>query len=1158
MEAPRKYAELKGDVTSLLEDTGRFLGRLVEAPKTDGGHQLLLDTKLSDFFARYTELKRRKEGGLSCAVLALTKSGKSTLLNALLGAVILPSSNVPETARITRITHTVLQEGQPPQLSYTSAQGEQRIIVGDYAIREHLRYLNREVRTRNYLSSDETYLDVHVPIATLEASEADPESISLQLLDTPGPNEAGEESLKFQVERLLDSVDAVIYILDYTKLKTQEEADLLKKLKDINPQLVARLSQRLFFVVNKVDLIHTSEGLENEEIKEYVADLVTKQLGSEGFRLSSDQVLLLSAQDAMLSRLILRNKAGTEERLRFGKLAFGSRRAQSTPDEEYIAAANDMLAESGLEQLESKVLSFLYSHSGGLKLLSVLDDTSRLLHQVRNVATATNAALQQDVQTLQEEAEKLQNELEDVLSQFDSVQQEADQIEQEVVDEVRGKMQALKEDLFEKVKIVLDSTPSSGARPALRDALAGRWHAAFDEAARFWARAAAQGSAARDELTLPLHDLHNDIHATIDAEVRDFWHALEAATNERQQAMFRLLNHHMKRLAQRVEAAVGEALEVVLEPAALHLDPPTAQQFHSDLQDLFDSAIEPREVERTREGQEEYVVWEKRRRRIGLCRYSEYYVGRPSSRTTTESYKETVFELKPDQIKDYFMKLVDDTVETSVRHVRSFVHQYLAARLVEARSAIEDYGQRYAEAMLSALDTSKKGEEARQAGLATVQQHLVTLNALLDTCTAMQHRTSLLLPGIANQHSLETHSLIAESIDGMVEDVQYEDAAEDFSNSPESPLPADGPVLELAESAPSQPSGTAVEQPNAAEPVNGAPIAQLQVGGAPLKSQIPDGRTQVEYAAWRQLQLNPAQVAAPARKRSNFPSQVDTDETAVATTKDDPPAASERDSTAVGKIEDTTHKDILSAIYGAGPEQQKGVTAKEAAAANLDRVINGPQSSAMAAQAAAASLSGYVDFAKWGMDGFTDSDEDEFLCTCGKVHPPTFHQEYRRQADKEAPEAPSEAPAVTDADAPKTESLLTTAAVSTEAPEPDLLDSLIRRCNTDENSIQDTGHFNTPATVEGDVKTASATQSSAAFDLNNAFEEWVRAGSRALSVEGEEVADEAAVLPASIVPSEEPKEDHSPATALDHTLNESDDWTLVEDEDSDEAIPSKA
>lgn len=84
----------------------------------------------------------------------------------------------------------------------------------------------------------------------------------------------------------------------------------------------------------------------------------------------------------MLSRLILRNKAGSEERLRFGKLAFGSRRAQSTPKEEYVAAAKEMLAESGLEELESKVLGFLYGNSGNLKLLSVLDDTSRLLHQV--------------------------------------------------------------------------------------------------------------------------------------------------------------------------------------------------------------------------------------------------------------------------------------------------------------------------------------------------------------------------------------------------------------------------------------------------------------------------------------------------------------------------------------------------------------------------------------------------------------------------------------------------------------------------------------------------------------------------------------------------------------------------------------------------------
>ena len=60
-------------------------------------------------------------------------------------------------------------------------------------------------------------------------------------------------------------------------------------------------------------------------------------------------------------------------------------------------------------------------------------------------------------------------------------------------------------------------------------------------------------------------------------------------------------------------------------------------------------------------------------------------------------------------VQEYFMKLVDDTVEVSVKHVRAFVHQYLSVRLDEARSQIEQYGGRYTEAMLHAMETSKQG-----------------------------------------------------------------------------------------------------------------------------------------------------------------------------------------------------------------------------------------------------------------------------------------------------------------------------------------------------------------------------------------------------------------------------------------------------------------
>lgn len=92
------------------------------------------------------------------------------------------------------------------------------------------------------------------------------------------------------MERLLDSVDAVIYLLDYTKLKTADEAEVLQRLKEINPQLMARLSQRLFFVVNKADMIETSEGLDAEATKQYVAELITHQMKDESFQLKPEQV----------------------------------------------------------------------------------------------------------------------------------------------------------------------------------------------------------------------------------------------------------------------------------------------------------------------------------------------------------------------------------------------------------------------------------------------------------------------------------------------------------------------------------------------------------------------------------------------------------------------------------------------------------------------------------------------------------------------------------------------------------------------------------------------------------------------------------------------------------------------------------------------------
>eukprot|EP00798_Chlamydomonas_sp_ICE-L_P018264 gene18264-24718_t len=529
VDAMGEYVSMKNKVSDVLGDIGNLLGDITEGPKGpvravegDPNNTLQLDLQLNSFFRFLTALKKRRDEPLALAVLALTKSGKSTLINALLSSEAMPMNNVPETARLVRIVHS-------PASLITLQEGDKH-YKGAPAVMHRLQELNSQARCHDSVSSPTASMPPHTaftlgspgaafpspddilliqaPITALSEYDtiAKPEDPPrLCLLDTPGPNEAGEEKLKFQVERLLDDVDAVLYLLDYTKLKTQEEEGMLRRLKEINPRLLKRLAQRLFFVVNKVDSmhvseglgfnvtwqyvadvdsvhvseglgfdvtwqyvadvdsvhvseslgfdatqqyvadvdsVHVSEGLGFDATRQYVADLVTRQLGCEGFCLEPEQVILISARNALLSRLVLSEQASEESMRRFLTLAFGyaatatlspaattptpaagaraaGRRAQMAPapipPEQVVCAAYAMLDNSGIEDLEQQVLAFLYAHGGNIKLMALVDDAARLLHGISNVATSCHVMLQKNVETLEREDAILKQQLESTL-----------------------------------------------------------------------------------------------------------------------------------------------------------------------------------------------------------------------------------------------------------------------------------------------------------------------------------------------------------------------------------------------------------------------------------------------------------------------------------------------------------------------------------------------------------------------------------------------------------------------------------------------------------------------------------------------------------------------------------------------------------------------
>ena len=66
------------------------------------------------------------------------------------------------------------------------------------------------------------------------------------------------------------------------------------------------------------------EGMGPDETQEYVAELLNHQMSTDSFHMDASQVLLISARDAFLARLVLRSQPMDDKALRmFKQIAFG-------------------------------------------------------------------------------------------------------------------------------------------------------------------------------------------------------------------------------------------------------------------------------------------------------------------------------------------------------------------------------------------------------------------------------------------------------------------------------------------------------------------------------------------------------------------------------------------------------------------------------------------------------------------------------------------------------------------------------------------------------------------------------------------------------------------------------------------------------------------
>ncbi|KAL4419401.1 hypothetical protein ABPG77_003375 [Micractinium sp. CCAP 211/92] len=740
-------AELGAAVSECLAATGGLLSDLVGS---QGSRER--DAALPSLFRRSAELQQRlQEEDCTVAVLATIKAGKSTLLNALLGDKVLPSSNVTETARIVRLQHAPART--LPLLSYPIPGGGRVQVEGVPLVREHLRQLNAAARNSNAGGSagspgggaaapEEAALVIEAPIAALAAaSEAAAGEGQLHprvaLLDTPGPNEAGQAQLRHKVERLLEGVDAVLYLLDYTKLKSSDEAAMLQRLHELNPQLIRRISRRIFFVVNKMDVADSCEGMGAEETRAYVAAMITEQLGLPGFELLPEQVFAISAKEALLSRLVLGGRAEREELDLFRRAAFGRRWERVNDPQLFRETAEEMLAGCGLPELEAGVMAFLGGRAAVLHLVALLDDHERLLAQVHNLTRASAAALHRGVAELQAQVQALRGRLAETLDAFEGVRGEVAELEGLVVDEVRERMGRLCTRLEGHISEALSPERPPVAAPR------GRWPAVWAKAKGLLGLGGGEdgGADAQERLQMTLCELHSLIYQQVEAEVRDFWGSLEQSTNARQRQLFAAINARIAELSAAVEAEVSLTLHCQLEPVDMRLKTPSAEDFHCSLQELLERGIQRRVTVEEREATTAVPVFVKRQRGPGLCTPAqEWWEPVCEERTGPVRVERVSYSPDLEAIRRYFVGIIDNTTQNSVRAVRHYVRTYLAERLEEARGVLQAYADQYTAAMTDSLEVARQGEAERTAALDEAEAHSAAAAALLDRVWDLQRQ----------------------------------------------------------------------------------------------------------------------------------------------------------------------------------------------------------------------------------------------------------------------------------------------------------------------------------------------------------------------------------------------------------------------------------
>jgi Dynamin family len=456
--------DVQNDVIELLEKIESLMGRAKNALESDG-----TGVKYGEFERQIVSKKHDVEKlELVMSIVAPMKAGKSTIINAIAGFDLLPS----RAAAMTTFPTEIVFNGDLAEPTLTIPQDCRRAfnttieaIKGSIrdeeiattqvriATHPHLQELLQEIDTidryfnpEQIKGTDEikrvlTALNDIVRLASILEPTKDPLSRirdlprietpfwrsskqdeqtnllgSLVIVDTPGPNEAGENlKLSAVVEEQLKNSSIILIVLDFTQLNNKAADDIKRQ---VEPIINLLGKENLYVLVNKVDQRTANDPMTSEKVKQFVlADL---ELGNHQ---DTGRVFEVAARWAFCAtnflsecqenpdakpielsttRPLAEQVLGIdwEENLKDSSLAELEKKAQR------------LWGKSGFQSFLDHSINALMERAAPLAMKSALNYCRGLLNELKDDVSLRSSAISKDGEKLRNEIQALETDLE--------------------------------------------------------------------------------------------------------------------------------------------------------------------------------------------------------------------------------------------------------------------------------------------------------------------------------------------------------------------------------------------------------------------------------------------------------------------------------------------------------------------------------------------------------------------------------------------------------------------------------------------------------------------------------------------------------------------------------------------------------------------------